>query len=139
MRGLRDEALLWLEQARRDLEVARNLAESRDWYASVFWCHQVAEKALKALLMASGRAVRGHNLLELLRSLGEELGLKPPGEVDRCARFLNPHYVVSRYPDAANGLPYEVYGEDDVSRALGCAEVILGWVEQFLLGGAKKR
>ncbi len=129
---MRNEALMWLEQARRDLEAARHLAVSRDWFASVFWCHQAAEKALKALLIASGKAVRGHNLLELLRMVSVELGVKPPRGVERCARYLNPHYVVSRYPDAANGLPYEVYEEDDVSRALDCAEVILGWVEQLL-------
>ncbi len=136
---MRDEALMWLKQAQRDLEAARHLSESRDWFASVFWCHQAAEKALKALLIASGKAVRGHNLLELLRIVRAELGAEPPREVERCARYLNPHYVVSRYPDAANGLPYEVYEEDDVSRALGCAEVVLGWVEQHLRQGARRR
>ncbi len=87
---LRGEALLWLEQARRDLEAARHLVASRDWFASVFWCHQAAEKALKALLIASGKAVRGHNLLEPLRILRGELGIEPPGEVERCDRYLNP-------------------------------------------------
>jgi len=123
---------MWLEQAKRDLEAARHLAASRDWFASVFWCHQAAEKVLKALLIASGKAVRSHNLLELIRILRAELEVKPPREVERCARYLNPHYVVSRYPDAANGLPYEVYEEDDASRALECAEAILGWAEQLL-------
>ncbi|MCE4603071.1 MAG: HEPN domain-containing protein [Desulfurococcales archaeon] len=129
---MRGEALMWLKQAERDLEAARHLYEARDWFASVFWCNQTGDKALKALLIASGKAVRSHNLLELLRIAGDELGVKPPREVERCARYLNPHYVVSRYPDAANGLPYEAYEEDDVSRALSCAEVILGWVEQLL-------
>ena len=130
--GVRREALLWLEQARRDLEAAGRLAEAGVWFASVSWCHQAAEKALKALLLASGKAVRGRNLLELLRLVVEELGVEPPGEAVRCARRLNPHYVVSRYPDAANGLPYEVYDEEDAREALECAGVVLGWVERLL-------
>lgn len=128
----RREALLWLEQARRDLEVARHLSSHRDWYASVFWCHEVAEKALEALLIAAGKPARTHNLLELFRLAGSELGIVPPREVERCAKFLNPHYVVARYPDAANGLPHEIYEEDDARRALECAEAILAWVEQHL-------
>ena len=60
-----------------------------------------------------------------------ELEVEPPRRVKRCIRYLNPHYVVSRYPDAANGLSYEVY-EEDASGALDRVEVILGWVEQFL-------
>ncbi len=129
---MRAEARLWLEQARRDLEAARHLAQTRDWFASVFWCHQVAEKALKALLIASGKAARGHNLLELVRVVESELGVEPPREVVRCARYLNPHYMISRYPDAANGLPYELYEEEDALKAIECAEVVLGWVEQLL-------
>ena len=129
---MRREALLWLEQARRDLEAARHLAETRDRFASVFWSHQAAEKALKAVLLASGKAVRGYNLLELLRVIEAELGVEVPGDAARCARRLNPHYVVSRYPDAANGLPYEVYGEEDAVEALECAGVVLAWAERLL-------
>ncbi len=58
--------------------------------------------------------------------------MEPPRDVEWCARYLNPHYVVSRYPDAADGLPYEVYEEEDASRALDCARVILEWVRQLL-------
>lgn len=100
---MRAEAGLWLEQARRDLDAAKHLKESHDWFASVFWCHQVAEKALKALLIASGRAARGYNLLELARLAENELGIKTSRDVLRCIRYLNPHYMISRYPDAANG------------------------------------
>ncbi len=129
---MRREAELWLEQARRDLETAKHLMEAGDWYASVFWCHQAAEKALKALLIASGKAARGHNLLELARLASAELGVDVPRDVQRCIRRLNPHYTVARYPDAANGLPYELYEREDAEEAVRCAEVVLGWVEQLL-------
>ena len=127
--------------ARRGVTVAE-LSETLKWrntslssetgFASVFWYHQVAEKALKALLLAFGKAVRGHNLLELIRLVKTELKVEPPREVERCARKLNPHYIVSRYPDAANGLPYEIYEREDALEALNCAEVVLGWVRRLL-------
>lgn len=129
---MRREALLWLEQARRDLRAAEHLREHHDWFASVFWCHQAAEKALKALLVAEGKAVRGHNLLELARLLRDELGIELPKDVVRCLKFLNPHYTISRYPDAANGLPYEIYEEEDALRALECAGGVIEWVERLL-------
>jgi HEPN domain-containing protein len=51
----------------------------------------------------------------------EEVGLEAPGNVMRCLRRLNPHYVVSRYPDAANELPFEVYDREDDDEAIDCA------------------
>jgi HEPN domain-containing protein len=131
---VRREARLWFLQALRDLDAARHARDAGDWFASVFWSHQAAEKALKALLLEHGVAARGHNLLELARIIVEEAGLEVPGNVMRCLRRLNPHYVVSRYPDAANGLPYEVYDREDADEALECAEVVLEWVKERLGG-----
>ncbi len=129
---VRREAMLWLEQAERDLGAARHSRESGDWFASAFWSHQAAEKALKALLLAHGKAARGHNLLELARMVESELGLEIPGSVYKCLRLLNPHYTVARYPDAANGLPFEVYDSEDASRAIECGGAVLEWVRRGL-------
>ncbi len=132
MTPLREEALLWLRQSEAELRAARHSFEAGDWFAAVFWCHQAAEKALKALLIAGGVTARGHDLLSLLRRIREEIHAEPPGDVERCVKRLNPHYMVSRYPDAANGLPYEMYTREDAEEALRCAETILGWVRRLL-------
>ncbi len=129
---VREEAMLWFRQALAELRAARNALKAGDWFASVFWCHQACEKALNALLLGYGKAVRGHDLLRLARCVQEELGLELPRTVLRCLRRLNPHYVVSRYPDAANGLPFEVYEREDAEEALKCCEEVIRWVEQYL-------
>ncbi|MCH8062529.1 MAG: HEPN domain-containing protein, partial [Chloroflexi bacterium] len=60
----------WLSQAENDLSAAR-LMEERAFYAQAcFICHQVAEKALKALAYYRGdRYVTGHSLLDLLQKI----------------------------------------------------------------------
>ncbi len=130
MARMRKEARLWLAQSLRDLEVAGNSFRAGDWYAVAFWCHQAAEKALKALLLSKGIALRGHNLLELGRKLGE-LNLDP-GELWRDLRRLNPHYTVARYPDAANALPCEVYDREAALEALEAARRVVEWAKRIL-------
>ncbi|MCX8175774.1 MAG: HEPN domain-containing protein [Candidatus Bathyarchaeota archaeon] len=98
---------LWL-QALEDLETAKVMLETRRYYASAFFSHQAAEKALKALFIHLKREIspKTHNLLELL----EGLNIVNEDVVD-AAIELNPEYVVSRYPDAANGVPAQMYNE----------------------------
>jgi len=130
--SLRREALLWLRQAEADLRVAIHSLEFKDWFASAFWSHQAAEKALKSLLLSRGRSVRGHNLLYLAEVVKTELGIDVPEEVMKCLRRLNPHYTVARYPNAANGLPYQIYDEDTAREAIEYGRRVLEWVKQFL-------
>ena len=98
---------LWL-QALEDLRTSEVLSEAGRYYASVFFAEQAAEKALKALYIRLKRELppRTHNLLELLRALG----------IDRedlidAAMDLTPEYIVTLYPDAANGVPAHLYND----------------------------
>jgi len=97
---------LWL-QALEDLETARVMLDVDRYYASAFFSHQAAEKALEVLFIHVKRDIspKTHNLLELLAHMdvGEEV-------IDAAVE-LNPDYVVARYPDAANGVPAQMYNE----------------------------
>ena len=98
---------LWL-QALEDLRTSEVLLRTGRYYASVFFAEQAAEKVLEALYIHLKRELppRTHNLVELLKALGidrEDL-------VD-AAMDLTPEYVVTRYPDAANGVPAYLYNE----------------------------
>jgi len=42
--------------------------------------------------------------------------------------LLNPEYVVSRYPDAANGIPAENYDAEKTERLLTAVERVHKWV-----------
>jgi len=123
--------LLWLKQARRDLRKALNDLKTEDWDSAAFWSQQASEKALKALLIAHGKMHRTHNLLELGEIVKQELKLDVD-EVWEDLRELTIHYTVSRYPNAANALPSQLYDEFKAKDLIRRAERILGWVEQNL-------
>jgi HEPN domain-containing protein len=121
----------WLMQAVRDLETARNSLNSGDYYASAFWAQQAVEKALKALLLSWGKSYRGHDLVEMGYLVRDELGLDVSPIIDDL-RALTAHYTTSRYPDAANAVPYEIYTRADAEEALERASRVIEWVRRNL-------
>jgi HEPN domain-containing protein len=126
---MRIETERWLRQAGEDLLTARVTLAGERWSATSFFAQQVAEKAMKALLMErEGRQPpRTHDLVVLARRAGV-----PEGFVDGLAS-LGRAYVVSRYPDilvepgAVTGI-----GPSDAEGHLRCAEELMEWVEQQL-------
>ncbi|WP_054842477.1 HEPN domain-containing protein [Vulcanisaeta distributa] len=122
----------WLAQALRDLRTAENSLNSGDYYACAFWSQQAVEKALKALLISrGGKVVKGHDLVELGYIIRDELHIDVSRIMDHL-RELTMHYTTSRYPDAANGLPYEVYTEGKARSVLEMAREVVEWVRQNL-------
>lgn len=75
--------------------------------------------------------VSGHDLVELGYIIRDELRIDVSRIMDYL-RELTMHYTVSRYPDAANGLPYEVYTEGKARKALEMAREVVEWVRQNL-------
>jgi len=113
----------WLELSGFQLREARAALAAGSYLMAVFAAHQIAEKALKAVWIVAGDGLppRSHNLVEL----GE--GVKaPPSILDSC-RLLNPLYLASRYPDAANGNPVKNYTPAMASVFLDSAEEVLQW------------
>ncbi|MEM0027784.1 MAG: HEPN domain-containing protein [Ignisphaera sp.] len=121
----------WFEQASKDLRKAENAISTEDYDAAAFWSHQAAEKALKALLLSRGYPARGHSLIELARRVREELDIAVEPILDDL-RELNPHYIISRYPNAANAPPYQLYTRDKALELLSRARRVLEWVKQYL-------
>lgn len=128
---MREEALKWLEQAVEDLSTAEDLLRVGRYHAAAFYSHQAAEKALKALLIDRGKAVRTHDLIQLLDVIERELGLDV-SSLREDARKLTVHYVVSRYPDAANAVPARLYSRQDAEDLYSRAKRILEWTRQNL-------
>lgn len=125
---MRSEALMWFRQAERDLQKAENDLATRDWDGAAFWSQQAAEKAL---LLQRGKTARTHNLLELGRLVSEELGIDV-GEILGDLRELTIHYTISRYPNAANAIPYELYDEAKARDLVERARRVLAWVRRNL-------
>ena len=102
-----------------------------DYYACAFWAQQAAEKALKALLISRGKVLKTHDLIELSYAIRDELHIDVSQVIDDL-RELTAHYTIALYPDAANGLPYEVYTEARAKEALERARRVIEWVRQNL-------
>lgn len=115
----------------RDLRTAENSFNSGDYYACAFWAQQAVEKALKALLMSRGVTARTHDLVELGYMIRDEAGLDVAQIMDYL-RELTMHYTTTRYPDVANGLPYEIYTEHKARDLLNMAKRVVEWVRQSL-------
>ena len=114
----------WWEQTRADLKTARDLIVSRNYYASVSYAQQAAEKALKTLyfLLYQKTPPKIHDLIELSRLV------KASSEICSSAEKLSATYFSSRYPGAAPEIPVRYYTEEKAQLHLHEAEVILQWV-----------
>lgn len=53
-----------------------------------------------------------------------------PSDLRRHLADLTPDYTVSRYPDAANAVPYELYDEPTVRAKIENAEAVIAWLKR---------
>lgn len=125
---MREEVRRWVAQGRAQLEMARSLLSSGGFSGSAFFSHQTAEMLLKGLWIQVKRsaAPRFHDLVQL----GSEF--QAPEDVRAALRRLNAEYVVSRYPDAANGVPAENYDRERAAELLLLAERVDAWISGTL-------
>jgi len=116
-----------LRQGRRDLENARKNIGIGAHEVAAFLAEQALEKVLKAAWFVTKREgpPRTHSLTEL----GDGLGVPP--EIRKHLVYLNPDYTVARYPDAANGVPYEVYDRPTAESKVAAAEEAFAWCERM--------
>lgn len=122
---------LWL-QALEDLRTSEVLLEAGRYYTSVFFAEQAAEKALKASYMhvKNEPPPRTSNLLELLEGLGVERE-----DLLDAAMDLTPEYIVTRYPDAAGGVPASLYNSGIAREHLEKAKLIVSFCKVLLESG----
>ncbi len=125
---MREELKAWWLQALEDLETAEATIRIKRYYASAFFSQQAAEKALKSLYIDVKKDFppRTHNMVEIAGSLNV------PENIFHAVIELNPEYVVTRYPDAANGVPAQMYTEKKASIHLEEAKRVIEWVRSQL-------
>jgi len=123
---MRIEAERSIKQARRDLLNARKNVEIEAYEVAAFLAEQAVEKFLKAAWIVLRTELPPHT--HYLLDLGQ--GLKMPDSLQRQLAFLNPDYTISRYPDAANGIPYELYDRETALSKIGAAEEVIEWLQK---------
>ena len=124
------EGRRWFEQSLRDLDDARFAGNGGRYNLACFLAQQSAEKALKAVLYASGEEkVWGHSVAELCSDA--ETFDKTFEELRKTAGPLDRYYIPTRYPNGLpGGIPADAYLEDDALKALGMAEKVIETVRR---------
>ena len=130
---MRREVLLWLKSAEDDIFDAKLFFENGRYFRTAFFSQQSVEKVLKALFFVVRREEppKIHSVTELYRKLREG-NFSFPKELEEQLFILNKYYTVSRYPDAANGLPSESVDKLEAERALKLAEEVLKYAVEFV-------
>ena len=127
-----EEGKRWLEQAMEDLRWAEDLAERGGYHIACFLAQQVGEKALKALLYASGEEiVLGHSIERLCAEVAE----RHPECRERARRWsiLDGFYVPTRYPNSLpDSIPARVYTQEAAREAARLAGEIVRYVGERL-------
>lgn len=119
---MRKEVSDWVESAKNDLETATTLLREKVFYASAFYSQQAAEKALKAAYISKSKKLYAqHNIISLATELGAT------SEIIASCKRLNPHYIQSRYPDAANAVPADSYDNKIASELLIESKKVVEW------------
>jgi HEPN domain-containing protein len=118
----------WWNTALDMLAEARAGRDREGLLGATFFAHQAAESALKAVWITTGdgNPPHIHNLVELAE------GLNAPNEIVESCRELNPLYMTSRYPDAANGEPRRQLSAGIAARAVLASEHIVAWCGDHL-------
>ena len=116
-----------MKQAERDLLNAGKNVGIDAYELAAFVAQQAVEKYLKAAWMVVKREAAPHT--HSLTELGDGLGV--PKALRRHLVDLNADYTTARYPDAANGVPYEIYDRETAERKVRAAEEVFGWLRRL--------
>ncbi|MDH5815682.1 MAG: HEPN domain-containing protein [Candidatus Nezhaarchaeota archaeon] len=130
-RTMRREVRLWIEAAHEDLVDAGDAIQRGRWFRAAFFSQQAVEKALKAMFFVVRREEPPHihTVTELYRLL-KEVGFTLPQELEEQLYILNKYYTITRYPDAANGLPSEAVDRVEAERAYNLACSVVKAIEE---------
>jgi len=129
---MRREVLLWINAAKEDLVDAHDAMGRGRWFRAAFFSQQAVEKALKALFFIVRREEPPHihTVTELYRAL-KESSFTLPRDLEDQLYILNKYYTITRYPDAANGLPSEAVDKIEAERAYQLACNVVNFIEEY--------
>ncbi|MEL9990234.1 MAG: HEPN domain-containing protein [Thermoproteus sp.] len=121
--GLED----WLNRCSEFLRAAYELRDAGLFSLACFSAHQAVEMCLKGVLIwRTGSHPFTHSLTELLDVISK-LGFEVPEGAYKEAEWLEPHYILARYP--ARGV--KPYTSNTASRCIAAAELITSLVEKW--------
>ncbi len=113
----------WIKEAEDNLSTAKLLYENEKFKDSTYYCHQVAEKLLKAVQIEKLKKFdMVHDLTLLAKSVGA-----PRRIILDCERLTN-YYISTKYPVLNRKLP----AESAAVKNLEEAEEVIEWALSML-------
>lgn len=101
----------WLEFASYDLKTAQWEIKGKIYTSACYACQQVAEKALKALILSKGQITPTIHSLDRLISALKKLKVDIDS-IEQYAQELDKYYIAARYPGQYGG-PEGLYDRND--------------------------
>ncbi len=123
---MRKEIEDWWEQGIADLKTARDNITNKNYYASVMFSQQAAEKSLKTvyIFLKNKLPPKIHDLVELCRLISA------PEEIILVSGKLTVTYLPSHYPGVAPMIPVKFYDLKKAELHLKEAEEIIQWAKK---------
>jgi len=123
----------WIEQSKRDLQMAGEAAATGFPEWACFIAQQAAEKAIKAVYQRRGEVAMGNSVGTLLQGLFGDGNV--PTALLKVARNLDRWYIQARYPDGfPQGKPGDYVDREDAEDAISGAGRILQFCKGLLAG-----
>lgn len=127
---LDEKTQYWLELAEYDLETARIMFKNGRFLYVGFMCHQVVEKALKAVITNQGSIPPFiHNLAKLAERAG--LYQKLTDEQKDMLSALDPLNIQARYPEDKDRV-FATLSLDRCKTTLSQAQEFYDWIKATL-------
>lgn len=120
------EISLWWKQALEDLDTAKANLKAKKFYASVLFCQQSVEKALKALWLKE--KTEDLPFIHDLTLLGKKLLL--PKKFFVALKELTSSYTETRYPDSSNVIPSKKFSKKDAANYINKSQEIIKWIKK---------
>ena len=137
----RDFAVAFFEEAREDLDAAKDLFEKERYARAVFLSQQAVEKAVKSLLEMEKVFIAEHDIINFFVKFicnNERYNnfKKSTDSIRENLNFFNRKWSKTRYPTEEKGIvikPKEYYKENDALMAMEKAEETLAAIKEILI------
>ncbi len=133
----RDFARLYLEIAKKDLELATEAFRKNDYPETVFHAQQCVEKSVKAMLEARMKYVHNHGpaLISLFEEVFSSVWRDEYDIIIEALDYLRDFYTSTRYPKLVGDrvlAPWDIVNRDVAARSLEYARKVLDIATKYL-------
>lgn len=121
----------WIEQAKYDLDHAKESQKLEHFEWACLSAQQAAEKAVKAVFYALQADIWGHGIARLLEQLPETIRVNT--NLIEESKVLDKYYIPARYPNGLiSGTPRDNFTKIDSQEAIRIAEKIIKFCQDSI-------